>query len=170
MVYGYLPNTKARKVVGDVVAVRGSIEFETILGGRDVGRRGNVVGETTVLVKVDDDQTVSWSIKMNSKSVKDFNHLHVVPVRRVADSIIHVLNQLLTSRHVAGGVHRVDCAAFRVDVGEFRQSTFLKVAVELVSVDDAVHRIILNPLRAYHVNSKWKHDSKQRHLYLTLYM
>lgn len=54
---GYSPNTETSKVVGHIVAVRHASEGDAILGLGNVDRRGNVVSKTTVLVKVEDDQT-----------------------------------------------------------------------------------------------------------------
>lgn len=57
-----------------------------------------------------------------------------------------MLDQLLTRGHVASWVHRVNGAALGVIVGELGQSSLLEIAVELVGVNQTVHRIVLHPL------------------------
>jgi hypothetical protein len=71
---------------------------------------------------------------------------HVVPVLRVAESIVQVLDHLLTRSNVGGWVHRVNGAALGVDVGEGREGTVGKVVVELVGVDKLGHRMLLDVL------------------------
>lgn len=70
----------------------------------------------------------------------------VIPVARIANCVVQVLNQLLTGCHVGGWVHGVYGAALRVDVGERRQSSLLEVFIELVGMDELGHGVLLDPL------------------------
>lgn len=53
-----LPDSKASEVVGYIVGVAHAAEGHTVLGSGDVVGRRNVVGKSTVFIKVDDDQTI----------------------------------------------------------------------------------------------------------------
>jgi hypothetical protein len=54
-----LPNTQTSKVVSHVVAVRHTSEVDTISWGRNVYWRRNVIGKSSMLVEVEDKQTIS---------------------------------------------------------------------------------------------------------------
>lgn len=83
---GWHPDAEAGKVVGDIVAVGHAGEGDAILWGRDVDWWKDVVGEATMLVEIDDDQSV-------------------IPVFALSDRIVNVLDQLLASRHVGSRMH-----------------------------------------------------------------
>lgn len=141
----HAPNPKTRKVVGHVEAIRGAIESDVVFRRRDVHRRRHVVGETPVLVKVDDDEPGQVSVAATSVSVPGAS-LHIVPVRGVPDVVVQVLQHRRPRSKVARRVHRVDGAAFRVDVRESRQLAGGEILVELIGVDELVHGVLLNPL------------------------
>jgi hypothetical protein len=101
------------------VAVRQSGEVNPILGLRNVNWGWNVVGKSSMLVEVEDEQAVIGDQYFpHAKDPREIwlHDLRVFPVLRVSESIINVLDQLLASRHIASWVHGIDRAAFRVDV------------------------------------------------------
>lgn len=57
-----IPDTKMSKVIWDCMILRCSIIADFIFRLGHVHRRGNVVGESTVLIKVDDQQTMRVNI------------------------------------------------------------------------------------------------------------
>jgi hypothetical protein len=50
-----LPNTKTSKVICDMVALRLTIEGDSVFRLRNVDRRRHIVCEAPMLIKVDDD-------------------------------------------------------------------------------------------------------------------
>jgi hypothetical protein len=67
----HIPDTKTGKVICDCMILRCSIIADFIFGLGHVHRWGNVVGESTVLIKVDDQQTmrVNNSVHNGSEAV-----------------------------------------------------------------------------------------------------
>jgi len=124
---GWNTDTESGEVVRDIVGIRDTVEGHTVLWSWDADWWVDVVGETSVLVEVDDDQ-------------------RVLPVLRLTDCVVQVLDHLRTSGHVGRRVHGVDGAALWVDVAELWESTLLEVSVELVGGDKLVHVVVLNML------------------------
>lgn len=127
------------------MTVAQTAEGHTVLRSGNVDRRADVVGETTVLVKVDDDQSVDSSQQRIISRIR-CKYSRFIPVLGLSDSIIQMLDELLTSCHIRGRVHRVDGAALGVDVTECRQGASLEIRVELICVHELVHGIVLDPL------------------------
>lgn len=69
-----------------------------------------------------------------SSLVKGDDEEGVLPLRAVAEGVVHLLEENLAVGDEAGGVHGVsaDAAARGVDVGELREAAEVGVLVELV--------------------------------------
>lgn len=107
-----------------------------------------MICEAAVLVEIDDNQATS-SLSASSHysllaSRQDSSPL--LPVFRVPDSVVQVLNQLLPGSSVAERVHRIYRAALGIIVGEGGEGAVCDVRVEFGRVNDLRHGVILDPL------------------------
>jgi hypothetical protein len=113
--------SKTIKLEGILVLVRGSDGVSKVIRARRKRRR-DVVMETSSLIESDDEEGV-------------------LPLRSVADGIVHLLEEDFSIRDETGRVHGVSAntAARGVDVGELREAAEVGVLVELV---EALHVLL----------------------------
>lgn len=143
-----LPDAQASEVIADLVTLGCASEGNVILRLGHVQWGRDMIGEATVLVKIDNQEAEEYvlvSSKLDKSSIRR-DDLRIAPVLGPTESIVQVLDHLLTRCHGTGWVHRVNGAALGVDVRERGQSTLFQIAVELVRVGEVIHRVVLNPL------------------------
>jgi hypothetical protein len=128
--------TETIKVESVVLAVLGSLSVSLVVR-TDSQRGGNVVEETTCLIEGDEEEGL-------------------VPLGTGADGIVDLLEENLTERDVAGGVHGVgvEAAAGGVDVGELGEQTKIGVLVEVLKGHDVALGVLCGPVEEHGIGQE----------------
>ena len=114
------------EIVGEVVTFTVATESYAVFGSWDIDGWFDVVGETAMFVKVDDEKCL-------------------IPVLTLADRIVDVLDQRFAGRHVGEWMHGINCAALGIDPREGGKGASFDVFVEFVGVDEFVFCVVLDP-------------------------
>lgn len=140
-------DAKAGEVVGDLVVVGLAGEGHAVFRRRHACGWRDMVGKPAVLVEIENLERVLSAYAADGCSVaRQAYDESVVPVLALADTVVKVFNHHLTSSQVGGRVHRINRAAFGIDVAEVRKRALLKIVVEFICVHQVVHCVVLHIL------------------------
>lgn len=106
-------DTQTLEVEGDVLSIMGYLGVGEVVTSRYVDWRWNVVGETSVLVKGQDEESV-------------------LPLWRVANRLVNALDEALTEGNWGWRVVRLVAAALWVDICELGKRSSLGIGIKLV--------------------------------------